>query len=555
MEADDPRLADEYVNEFVLDHLDVSTVKREIQSSDYHHHHHQQPNQEHGGHHHHHQHHQQQQQQQHPPCNGGRGTASVGGRLPPMPITGVNNGSPATAAAPVSTAGAVTATLVQSSPPPPHYLLTPPGCEQEYPHHHPLIRHQHAINQVIDGVGGTGAGMVINSHAAATAPNLTGGTPAVKVSGAEAAPSMMYPSTPGTPPDTPPVSSSPPPSTPIPPPVFMEEMMWLTQSLRQGQEPLDLRPNYAGSDEMQQHQHQHQHHPHHHHHHHHHQQQQQQEHHEDEEQQQQQRQQQQQQQQTVSADMEWNMVQHQHLTVIQPSNSNNSCSVPGSKVPHFGRPSLLMQGLLSPGSSNSVVYNNYTNSCSLYQPLQFSSQRLMPQRQNRPLSVSSDSVMSPLSSRNGGGSSLYTPGGGSSDDLINDALLLQLPVRDLNKRLQGISKEEIARLKQKRRTLKNRGYAQSCRTKRMNQRIELENANEILATELHKTKSELARITQERDMYKQRFSALAVARESMSAAAAAAAVAATSSASSTSSVAAGATQRVDSSSNSPEPYL
>lgn len=214
-----------------------------------------------------------------------------------------------------------------------------------------------------------------------------------------------------------------------------------------------------------------------------------------------------------------------------------------------------MQGLLSPGSSNSVVYNNYTNSCSLYQPLQFSSQRLMPQRQNRPLSVSSDSVMSPLSSRNGGGSSLYTPGGGSSDDLINDALLLQLPVRDLNKRLQGISKEEIARLKQKRRTLKNRGYAQSCRTKRMNQRIELENANEILATELHKTKSELARITQERDMYKQRFSALAVARESMSAAAAAAAVAATSSASSTSSVAAGATQRVDSSSNSPEPYL
>jgi len=164
--------------------------------------------------------------------------------------------------------------------------------------------------------------------------------------------------------------------------------------------------------------------------------------------------------------------------------------------------------------------------------------------------------MSPVSSRGGGGSSAYTRGGGSSDDLINDALLLQLPVRDLNKRLQGISKEEIARLKQKRRTLKNRGYAQSCRTKRMNQRIELENANEILATELHKIKSELSRITQERDMYKQRFSALAAARESMSAAAAAAAAAAaTSTASSTTSVAGAATQRVDSSSNSPELYL
>ncbi|XP_060846528.1 protein tweety [Rhopalosiphum padi] len=555
MEADDPRLADEYVNEFVLDHLDVSTVKREIQSSDYHHHHHQQPHQDHGGHHHHHQHHQQQQQQQHPTCNGGRGTAGVNSRLPPMPITGADNGSTATAAV---AAAAATATMVQSSPPP-HYLLTPPGCEQEYPHHHPLIRHQHALNQVIDGVSGPGAGMVIHGHVAATAVAaasvlITGSEAAVKVSRADPATvgSMMYPSTPGTPPDTPPVSSSPPPSTPVRQPVFMDEMIWLTQQLRQGQEPLDLRPNYAGSDEMQQHQHQqHQQHPHHHHHHHHHQQHQQQQ---QQQQEQQEDEEQQQQQQPDSAVAEWNMVQHQHSTVIQPSNSNNnSCSaVNGNKVPSFGRQSL--QALLSPGSSNGVVYN-YGNSCSIYQPL-FSSQRAMPPHQNRPLSVSSGSIMSPVSSRGGGGSSAYTRGGGSSDDLINDALLLQLPVRDLNKRLQGISKEEIARLKQKRRTLKNRGYAQSCRTKRMNQRIELENANEILATELHKIKSELSRITQERDMYKQRFSALAAARESMSAAAAAAAAAAaTSTASSTTSVAGAATQRVDSSSNSPELYL
>lgn len=244
------------------------------------------------------------------------------------------------------------------------------------------------------------------------------------------------------------------------------------------------------------------------------------------------------------------MVQHQHLTVIQPSNSNNSCSTVGGKVPSFGRPSLLMQGLLSPGSSNSIVCN-YGNSCSIYQPRFLH----MPSRQIRPPSVSSDSVMSPVSSRGGGDSSLYTRGGGSSDDLINDALLLQLPVRDLNKRLQGASKEEIARLKQKRRTLKNRGYAQSCRTKRMNQRIELENANEILATELHKIKSELARITQERDMYKQRFSTLAAARESMSAVAVAAAIAAPSSSSAISSVTTAAAHSVDSSSNSPELYL
>ncbi|CAH1732964.1 unnamed protein product [Aphis gossypii] len=578
MEADDPRLADEYVNEFVLDHLDVSSVKREIQSSDYHHHHHQQSHQEHaGGHHHHHngQHHQQQQQQQqqpqHPPtCNGGpRGTAGVNARLPPMPITGANNGSTATAAA------AATATLVQS-PPPPHFLLTPPGCEQEYPHHHPLIRQQHAINQVIDGgVNGPRAGMVVQSHAmpaaavAASAVLITGGEAAVKVSRADAATvgSMMYPSTPGTPPDTPPVSSSPPPSTPVQPPVFMQEMIWLTQSLRQGQEPLDLRPNYAGSDEMQQQQH-HQHpqqqqqqqqHPHHHHHHHHHHQQQQQQH---QQQQQDQREDEDQQQQQRQPNLtEWNMVQHQHSTVIQPSNGNNNSSAinGGNKqVPSFDRQTL--QTLLCPrrydrGEDDYCVGE--------FEP-QFSMSprpnRMLPfQNHHRPLSVSSGSVLSPASSRGGGGgSSAYTRGGGSSaDDLINDALLLQLPVRDLNKRLQGISKEEVARLKQKRRTLKNRGYAQSCRTKRMNQRIELENANEILATELHKIKSELSRVAQERDMYKQRFSALAAARESMSAAAAAAAASAsaavTSSASSTSSAA--AVQRVDSSSNSPELYL
>lgn len=102
-----------------------------------------------------------------------------------------------------------------------------------------------------------------------------------------------------------------------------------------------------------------------------------------------------------------------------------------------------------------------------------------------------------------------------SDDPINDALLLQLPVRDLNKRLQGISKEEVLKLKQKRRTLKNRGYAQSCRTKRMNQRIELEKSNQALMGEMQKMRVELSRVIVERDMYKQKLAALTAARESI----------------------------------------
>ena len=46
---------------------------------------------------------------------------------------------------------------------------------------------------------------------------------------------------------------------------------------------------------------------------------------------------------------------------------------------------------------------------------------------------------------------------------IDDRALIELSVRELNKRLHGKPKDIIQKLKQKRRTLKNRGYAQNCR--------------------------------------------------------------------------------------------
>lgn len=91
-----------------------------------------------------------------------------------------------------------------------------------------------------------------------------------------------------------------------------------------------------------------------------------------------------------------------------------------------------------------------------------------------------------------------------NDDLINDELLMSLTVRELNKRLHGCPREEVVRLKQKRRTLKNRGYAQNCRSKRLQQRHDLEITNRSLHQEMKKIQQELTRVSQERDQLKQR---------------------------------------------------
>ena len=62
------------------------------------------------------------------------------------------------------------------------------------------------------------------------------------------------------------------------------------------------------------------------------------------------------------------------------------------------------------------------------------------------------------------------------ENTICDWDLTHLPVRELNKQLKTsrYTKSQIQKMKLRRRTLKNRGYAASCRSKRFQRKDELE---------------------------------------------------------------------------------
>ncbi|XP_059618637.1 transcription factor MafB [Phlebotomus argentipes] len=120
----------------------------------------------------------------------------------------------------------------------------------------------------------------------------------------------------------------------------------------------------------------------------------------------------------------------------------------------------------------------------------------------RPLSSGSTGTIV-VSPRQSAGQHSSSSVGSKDDEELDDDLLMSLSVRELNKRLHGFSRETVVKYKQKRRTLKNRGYAQNCRSKRLQQRQDLELTNRTLQSHLNRMKMDLERITQERDQLRQ----------------------------------------------------
>ena len=84
----------------------------------------------------------------------------------------------------------------------------------------------------------------------------------------------------------------------------------------------------------------------------------------------------------------------------------------------------------------------------------------------------------------------------------------RLSVKELNDVLRSLPENEAFKVKQRRRTLKNRGYAQNSRVKKVKQRERLEKDKDALEQELDETKKENMRLKNERTELKKKYAAL-----------------------------------------------
>ncbi|KAK1878129.1 Transcription factor MafK [Dissostichus eleginoides] len=97
---------------------------------------------------------------------------------------------------------------------------------------------------------------------------------------------------------------------------------------------------------------------------------------------------------------------------------------------------------------------------------------------------------------------------GENAPAVSDDELVAMTVRELNQHLRGLTKDDVAKLKQRRRTLKNRGYAASCRIKRVSQKEQLERQKIDLQHEVNKLARENTSMKLELDSLRAKYEAL-----------------------------------------------
>jgi len=83
--------------------------------------------------------------------------------------------------------------------------------------------------------------------------------------------------------------------------------------------------------------------------------------------------------------------------------------------------------------------------------------------------------------------------------VLTEEELADMPVKDLNALLRGLPDTEVLKLKQRRRTIKNRGYAQTSRTKRTTQKAVLEDEKCTLEDQLDSLAAQNEKLRKERD--------------------------------------------------------
>lgn len=94
--------------------------------------------------------------------------------------------------------------------------------------------------------------------------------------------------------------------------------------------------------------------------------------------------------------------------------------------------------------------------------------------------------------------------------VVCDSDLVSLPVRELNRKLKTLQLNQaaISQIKQRRRTLKNRGYAHNCRQRRHLLRSELQTTRSGMASKIDAMSQAIVRLEEERNVYKERLERL-----------------------------------------------